>query len=250
MNRLQELWAQGDAAVGAWVTLGDTIVAEAVGAAGFDYACVDLQHGAIGYADAVPMLQALALGETMPVVRVPWNEPGVIGKVLDAGALAVVVPMVNTADQAAAAVRACFYPPVGARSYGPVAAGLRRSDYHSSANGIVACIPMIETAEAIANIDDILATEGVDAIYVGPSDLSISLGLAPGNHDHEPAFADALDTILSACARHDVVAGIHASVALAPKRLEQGFRMVTATTDLVALRQAVAEAAAIVPARD
>lgn len=241
MSSLRDLWRQGEAAVGGWLAIPSAVPAEAMARAGFDYVCVDLQHGAVGYADAVNMIQAILLGGSRPIARAPWNEPGIIGKVLDAGAEAVIVPMVNTAEEAEAAVAACRYPPDGARSHGPTVVGPRHPDgYAEWAADHVACIPMVETAEALRNLDGILAVPGVDAIYVGPSDLSISLGLPPGNNDDAPAFADALEQVVAGCAAAGVVAGIQSTGSLTPKRLAAGFRMVTVTTDLVAMRKGVA----------
>jgi 4-hydroxy-2-oxoheptanedioate aldolase len=212
------------------------VSAEAAARVGFDYVCVDTQHGATDYQMAVYMIQAIILGGSRPIVRVPWNEPGVIGKMLDAGAVGVVVPMVNTALEAAAVVRACKYPPLGARSFGPVMAGMRTPRYAVEANELVAAIPMIETAEALANLDDILAVQGLDAIYVGPADLSLSLGLLAGNNDGSPEFDSALDRIVRACRDVSVVPGIHASGALASRRVKRGFAMVTVASDLLAMR--------------
>lgn len=247
MNLMKEKWSRGEAAVGAWCSVGSAITAEVIGRAGFDFVCVDNQHGVNDYSTTVPMLQALDLGTTTPIVRVPWNEPGIIGKMLDAGAMGIVIPMVNTVAEAEAAVRACRYAPAGARSYGPTRAAIRFDGYYEAANDAIACIPMIETTQAIANIDEILAVPGIDAIYVGPADLSITLGLPPGNNDDSTDFMTALETIVAACQRHDVVAGIHATTALVAKRLEMGFRMVTATSDMVAMRAGLAAAVATVP---
>jgi 4-hydroxy-2-oxoheptanedioate aldolase len=212
------------------------VSAEAAARVGFDYVCVDTQHGATDYQMAVYMIQAIILAGSRPIVRVPWNEPGVIGKMLDAGASGVVIPMVNTALEAEAVVRACRYPPLGERSFGPVMAAMRTPDYAVEANELVAVIPMIETAEALSNLDDILAVQGLDAVYVGPADLSLSLGLSPGNNDGSREFDDALDRIVAACHNAGVVPGIHASGALALRRVQRGFAMVTVANDLVAMR--------------
>lgn len=219
-----------------------TVTAEAVARSGLDYVCIDTQHGAVEYSDAVPMIQAILLGGSRPIVRVPWNEPGIIGKMLDAGAQGVIVPMVNSVEEAEAVVRACRYAPDGARSFGPAMAAQRiGGDYVAWAREHVAVIPMIETTQAVAALDDILAVEGIDAVYVGPADLSLTLGLPPGNNDDEPTFMAALGDVASACARAGVVAGIHSTGALTPKRIESGFRMVTVTTDIVALRIGLAQ---------
>ena len=159
---------------------------------------------------------------------------------LDAGAPAIIVPMVNTAAEAEAAVRACRYAPDGARSFGPSLTGMRTDNYLAWAADNVAVIPMIETAQAVADLDAILAVEGIDAIYVGPADLSLTLGLPPGNNDDEPVFTEAITTIVDSCARAGVVAGIHSTGALTQQRVAAGFRMVTVTSDLVALRKGYA----------
>jgi 4-hydroxy-2-oxoheptanedioate aldolase len=233
---LREQWRNGETTLGGWLAIPSTVLAETTARAGFDYVCVDTQHGAIEYSDAVGLIQAILLGGSTPIVRVPWNEPGIIGKILDAGALGVIVPMVNTVAEAEAVVRAARYAPSGSRSYGPTVVGMRRPDYVAWAAENIAVIPMIETGEALENLDDILAVDGIDAIYVGPADLSLSLGLAPGNNDDDPVFAEAYTKILDSCRRAGVVAGCHASGTLTPRRTGAGFRMVTVTTDLVAAR--------------
>lgn len=233
---MMQRWAAGESGVGLWLAVPDSSVAENLGTLDPAYLVVDLQHGLIDYADVRHLFQATQRSAATPMIRVPWNEPGIIGKVLDAGAMGVIIPMVNTVEDAVRAVSSCFYQPKGSRSHGPVRAGMALGDgYAAEANDQVACIPMIETAEAIGNIDEILAVPGVDAIYVGPADLSRTLGLPPlGDHD-DPLFTDALDTILAACKRAGVPAGIHANPTLVQKRLDQGFQMVTATSDLLAL---------------
>jgi 4-hydroxy-2-oxoheptanedioate aldolase len=246
LNTMKAAWQAGRPTLGAWCTIGDSFVAEMVGRAGFDYVCVDNQHGVADYSTTLPMLQAIDLGGSTPVVRVPWNEPGIIGKMLDAGSMGVIVPMVNSVEEAEAVVRACRYSPVGTRSFGPVRASVRSDDYYSRANDEVAVIPMIETVQAIDALDDILSVPGIDAVYVGPADLSITLGLPPGNNDDAPAFRDALETIVAACKRHGVVAGIHATVALAERRVEMGFSMITVTSDVVAMRAGLADATAVI----
>jgi 4-hydroxy-2-oxoheptanedioate aldolase len=241
MPSLREQWANGQPTFGGWLSVPSTVSAEGAARVGFEYVCVDLQHGAIDYQVAVGMLQAIALGPSSPVVRVPWNEPGIIGKVLDAGAEGVIVPMVNTRAEAEAVVRACRYAPVGARSHGPLMSSMRRPDYFTTDLTTIATIPMIETVEAVSNLDEILSVPGVDAIYVGPADLSVTLGLKPGNNDGEPLFDEALATIVAACRRHGVVPGMHSTGALAERRLEQGFMMLTVSGDMLAIRGRMGE---------
>lgn len=229
---LRERWNTGATTLGAWMFFREPIVAEAAGDTGYDYVCIDMQHGLADYGDVVAMLQGLSRTPATPIVRVPWNEPAMIGRVLDAGALGVIIPMVNTAEEAAQAVAACRYAPIGKRSLGPIAAMVRHgSAYFRWANERVACLPMIETIEAVENIDEILAVPGIDAIYVGPADLSLTLGLPPLMDNADQRFQDALTTIVDACRRHGVVAGIQASAALAETRTKQGFQMITVGYD-------------------
>lgn len=212
----------------------------------FDYICVDLQHGLLDYSDVVPSLQALQRSSAVPIARAPWNEPGIIGKLLDAGTMGVIVPMVNTRDQALQAVASCRYAPDGSRSFGPARAAPALGDsYFEEANREIACIPMVETVEALSHLDEIVSTPGVDAIYVGPADLSISLGLPPGSDHSDSRFQEALAAIVASCRRHGVAPGIHTAEHLVPMRLEQGFQMVTVTSDLLALNAGVESALAI-----
>lgn len=224
-------------ALGVWLSVASTVTAEAAARQGFDYVCIDTQHGAVEYQAALGMFQAIALGGGAPITRVPWNEPGIIAKMLDAGAEGVIVPMVNTREQAEAVVRACRYAPQGGRSYGPAVAGMRHADYVAWARASIAVIPMIETVEALGNLDDIVSVPGIDAVYIGPADLSLSLGLEPRNNDGEARFDEALAAVVEACLRHGVAPGIHASGALCARRREQGFRMITVANDLLALRR-------------
>ncbi len=204
-----------------------------------EYVCIDTQHGLIGYDVELSMLQALTQGRATPLVRVPWKGSEQVGKALDAGALGVIVPMVNTRSEAEDAVAATRYPPKGARSFGPTRAmAVHGAEYFEWANDQIACVAMIETVAALENLDDILAVEGIDAVYVGPSDLAISLGEQPGTNG--PILNEALALIVAACKRHGVVPGIHASASLLPQRRQQGFRMVTVVADLVSLRAKLA----------
>ena len=228
-------------ALGLWVSSDSAASAEILATQDVDYLNIDMQHGLIDYSSAVDVMRALSGTDATITCRVPWNEPGIIGKVLDAGAMGVIIPMVNTAEQAGAAVAACRYAPLGARSHGPIrAARVNGPDYPSTANARVACIPMIETTEAISNLDAILDVPGIDAVYVGPADLSLTLGLPPAGDQDDASFDEALDTIVAACTKRGIVAGIHANPGLTQKRIAQGFRMVTVSSDLLALASGVA----------
>lgn len=233
---LRERWASGEETLGFWLAVPTVISAEIAARHPVQYVCVDTQHGVNDYMTMVGMVQAIELAGNTPIVRVPWNEPGIIGKTLDAGAYGVIVPMVNTRAQAEALVHAARYAPEGSRSWGPLVASLRHPDNRQWAAEHVAVIPMIETAEALENLDDILSVPGIDAVYVGPADLSLSLGLAPQSDHDDPVFNDALAAIVEGCRRHGVVPGMHATGPLVERRREQGFRMITVTSDALAMR--------------
>jgi len=231
-NTLRSIWAGGGAALGGWLTVPSSFSAEIMAHGGFDWVCVDMQHGMIDDAQMIEMLQGISSSETAPLVRVPRNEAGIIGKCLDAGAWGVIVPMVNSPEEAEAAVAACRYAPVGIRSYGPLRANYYAGfDYFSRANREVACIVMVETQTAVERVDEIASVPGVDAIYIGPADLSITLGLSPAPDQSDASFTDALERILDACRRHGVVPGIAGNATTAVKRVAQGFQLVEVASD-------------------
>lgn len=232
-NRLRTLWKNDQAAVNGWLAIPNSFSAETMAHQGWDTLTIDLQHGVIDYAQMVTMLQAISTTATVPVVRVPWLEPGIIMKTLDAGAYAVICPMVNTPDDAAKFVAWTSYAPKGTRSNGPIRALLYGgSDYQARANDTIVRFAMIETAQALDNLDAILSVEGLDAVYIGPSDLSLALGCRPVFDDVDPPVAQAMDHILDRAKAHGLVAGVHngrPDVALA--RVAKGFRFVTVASD-------------------
>jgi 4-hydroxy-2-oxoheptanedioate aldolase len=239
VTSLKSRWAAGETTLGAWCMIPSALTAEALARGGFDWVLIDMQHGCMDYETALAMIRAIDLTPAVPIVRVPWNDPGVIGRVLDAGALGVVVPMIQTPEDARRAVEACLYPPTGRRSFGPVRVGVRDGPgYFSSANARVAVIPMIETAEALASVEDIAAAPGVDALFVGPFDLSVALGLPPGDNDGKPAFDDAIRKVSAAARRAGVATAVLSNAKIAPLRIEQGFQMISVTTDIAALTMA------------
>jgi 4-hydroxy-2-oxoheptanedioate aldolase len=241
-NPLKRLWQQDKPAFGGWLTIGNSFTAEVMAHQGLDWLVVDLQHGIIDYETAVPMLQAISTTATTPIVRVPWNEPGVLMKVLDAGAYGVIVPLVNDRAQAEAAVQACRYPPLGSRSYGPArAVYYAGADYFQRANEEVLVIAQIETVEALDNLEEIVAVPGLDAVYIGPQDLTISLGLAPEMDGEAEEYVKARRRVVEACRAAGVVPGIHSRPDTAQTRIAEGFRMVLATMDLRALVRAARE---------
>lgn len=228
--------AAGETLLGAWCMIPEALTAEALSRAGFDWVLIDMQHGCMDYETALSMIRAVDLGGAAPIVRAPWNDPGVIGRLLDAGALGVVIPMIQTAEDARRAVEACLYPPAGRRSFGPIRVGLRDGPgYFADANDRVLVIPMIETAEALADADAIARTPGVDALFVGPFDLSIALGLPPGDNDGKPAFDAAIAKVGKAARDAGKATAVLSNAAVAPLRLSQGFQLVSVVTDLSTL---------------
>lgn len=232
-NRLRRIWAEGGSVVNGWLAIPSVFSAEVMAAQGWDSLTVDMQHGVVDYQAMVSMLAAIATSNAVPVVRVPWLDPGAIMKSLDAGAYGVIVPMVNTPEDARRLVEWTTYAPKGGRSYGPIRAMLYGgADYPAHADATIVRFAMIETAEALGNLDAILATPGLDAVYVGPSDLSLSLGCAPRFEDLDPPAAAAVQTIVAKATAAGVIPGIHCgSVAGALGRVKQGFRFVTVGSD-------------------
>jgi 4-hydroxy-2-oxoheptanedioate aldolase len=232
-NRLRTLWNAGGAAINGWLAVPNSFSAETMAAQGWDTLTIDLQHGVVDYQAMVQMLQAISTTPTVPVVRVPWLEPGILMKTLDAGAYAVICPMVNTREDAQNLVAWTHYAPRGTRSFGPVRALLYGGpDYPQHANDTIVTFAMIETAKALDNLDSILSVEGLDAVYIGPSDLSLSLGCRPVFDDVDPKAQQAIDHILERAKAHGLRAGIHnGNAAGALARIAKGFQFVTVSSD-------------------
>jgi len=235
-NNLRTLWSEGRPALNGWLSIGNGFTAEIMAAQGYDSLTIDAQHGALTPHDLLPMLQAIRASGVTPMVRVPWNEPGVIMKALDLGAYGLICPMVNSAADAEAFVRCLRYPPRGERSFGPTrvafAAG---SDYGAKANDQIIGFAMIETQAAMDNLDAIAATPGLDGLYIGPADLTLSLSngrLAPGFDRQEPEMIAAIRRILAAAKANGIRAGLHCGTPdYAAQAIGWGFDMVTVGGD-------------------
>ncbi len=233
-NKVKQIWKDGGSVVNGWLHIPSSWSAEVMAHSGFDSLVVDLQHGMMHFESAVPMFQAISTTDTVPMARIPWNEPGIAGKLLDAGAYGIICPMVNTQSECEAFVGAMRYHPDGYRSRGPTRARVYGgSDYAERANQEIIAMAMIETKTAVDNIESIVSVPHLDAIYVGPGDLSLTLGCEKVGVDiDEPIYNEALDTILAACEKAGVVAGIHtADPAYANRIIEKGFRFVTLSSD-------------------
>lgn len=234
-------WQAGEVTLGAWCMMPGALGVEAVTQFDFDWVLVDMQHGGMGFETAVEMIRAADISGVAPIVRVPWNEPGIIGRVLDAGALGLIVPMIETKEDAQRAVNASLYPPGGQRSFGPIRVGARDGrDYFRRANQRIAVIPMIETKGALAAVEAIVSLPGVVGAFLGPFDLSIALGLPPGDNDGTPLFDEAVKKVTSACKAAGKCAAVLSNENVAPLRAKQGFQMISVTTDMNALAMASA----------
>ena len=233
-NKIKQMWREGKCVTLGWLSVSHGFTAEIMARQGFDALCVDLQHGTSEMKDVAPLLQAISQTDTVPVVRVAWNEPATIMKALDLGAYGIIVPLVNTAEEAAMAVAACRYPPVGMRSSGPVRAlHYGGADYVANANDEIVVMAMIETKEGLANLDAICATPGLDAVYIGPADLSFALGLPPRLDNPDPLHMATCDKIREAAQRHGKKACMHCgSAAFAAGAVKRGFDLVMLTSDL------------------
>lgn len=245
-NKLLAKKAEREPIINAWLSIGAPYAAETIAHQGFDAATVDCQHGMIGFDMAVAMMQAISATPAMPLVRPSGLKPTEIMRYLDAGSYGIICPMISTADDAAALVRACRYPPLGERSFGP-ARGLLYggADYLNHANREILVLAMIETAAGIDNIDAILSVEGLDGIYVGPNDLSLALGYRPKNEPEEQIVCEAIEHVRARTAAHGHISGIFCSNGpAAAMRLRQGFDLVTPGNDAALLRNVMAEAVA------
>src|ERR1700680_468213 len=232
-NGVREAWAEGKAVINSWCGIPSSFSAEVMAHAGWDSLVVDMQHGMIEYQTMVTMLQGISCTDTVPLVRVPWNDPAYIQKALDAGAYGIICPMINNRAEAEKFVSSMRYAPAGSRSSGPIRASVYGgADYHAKANDIVVAFGMIETVEAMSNLDQILSVKGLDAVYVGPSDLSISHGYPPGGDKPDEWMMAALKKVLDGCKRHKGEPGIHCGApAYAKRMIDLGFKFVTVGGD-------------------
>ena len=232
-NNLRDIWAKGGAAINGWLAIPDTFSAETMAHQGWDSLTVDMQHGVVDYQRAVDMFTAISTTSTVPVARVPWLDPGYLMKALDGGAYAVICPMINTAEDAENLVNWTHYPPQGTRSFGPIRALLYGGpDYPEHANDTIVTFAMIETRSGLDNLEDILRVPGLDAVYIGPSDLSLALGCRPTFDDVDKPVADAIEYIVAKTREHGKVAACHnGTPEYALKRIEMGFQFVTVASD-------------------
>jgi 4-hydroxy-2-oxoheptanedioate aldolase len=236
-NDARRLLVDGKPAIGIFLSANSPLVAEVVGKTGLSWVCVDMQHGEANLGTLSPLLAAISATPAMPYARVAFNDFMEIGRALDLGAYGIIVPLVNNAAEAQAAVRAAKYPPLGARSFGPVRAAVYAGDgYYDEANQETSLFVMIETKEGVDNAKEILSVEGVDGAYIGPSDLSIAYGVRPGistGEQLDPVVEEAIAKVVAAGEATGKVIGMHLmSAAAANRRLKQGIRMIGLGSEL------------------
>ena len=243
-NKLKELWQAGKPVLTGWCATPDLYTTEAMARAGFDALILDMQHGmAIGPDRAAIWLQIVGQADVTPIVRIPWNEPAFAQWVLDAGAMGVIIPMVNNVEDARKAIAACRYPPLGYRSNGPNRARLYGTDYFARANDEVICLPMMETVEGIESIEEIAQLPGCDGYFIGPTDLAISMGLPPTMDCKDPQYVAAVQKVIDVAKKHGQNAGIFVT---GPedglRRWKQGFNLNPICVDIFQVMRGASQA--------
>ncbi len=246
MIGLKKILKSGEVALGTWITINHPDVVDALSEFPFDWFVFDMEHSPLEISDIEILMMPLRDTDITPLIRVPWNDMVVIKRALDIGAKGILVPWVNSREEAEAAVKYASYPPRGVRGVGPrrcIRFGARSFlDYYQKFEQEErVIIVQVETQKALDNLEEIVSTPGIDAVFVGPMDLSTNLGIA-GQYDH-PKFKEALDRVLNACKKYDVAPGIHAfNIEMAKKVVSQGFRFVALMTDLGMMRTGFREA--------
>ncbi len=245
-KRLRAKFESGEPVFGLWAGIPSSYTAELAALAGYDYVCVDLQHGLSTEATLVSMFHGAQAGGSVPMARLAWNEPWLIMRALDLGAAGVILPLIDNAAQAARGVESCRYPPHGRRSFGPIRAEITMGSADpEDLGGDALCFAMIETREGLDNLDEIAATPGLDGLYIGPSDMSLALGLKPRGivdevGEDRRALSDEMERIRESCVAHGIIPGLHCSGARAAQLYaEAGFKMITVGVDSSMLKAAL-----------
>ena len=233
MNNLLKIWNKNKPVVNAWLSIPNSFTAEAFGKMGWDAITIDMQHGQSDYSSSIPMLQALSSSSSTPMVRVPWTEPGIIMRMLDLGVLGIIAPMINSKEDCEKFVSYCYYPPIGQRSFGPMRAQLvHGSDYFEKANKNILSFAMIETKEAVDNLNEILSVPNLTGVYIGPADMSSSYGMQPKFDVKEDPVYSNIKLIAKKANEHGKIAGIHnGTTKYAKEMIDLGFKLVTISSD-------------------
>ena len=233
MNKLLEIWKSKQPVINAWLSIPNSFTAEAFGKMGWDSITIDMQHGQNDYQTSISMLQGLASSNSLPMARVPWNEPGIIMKMLDLGVMGIICPMINTKEDCEKFLSYCYYPPIGQRSFGPMRAQLvHGSNYFNKANENIITFAMIETKQAVENLDEILSIPNLTGVYIGPADMSSSYGLPPKfDVKEDPVFSN-IQLIAEKAKKYGKIAGIHnGSTEYAKEMIKIGYKFVTILSD-------------------
>ena len=234
-NKLKKLWAEGKPTLNGWLSIGNSFTAEIMAAQAYDSLTIDIQHGALDYSSVLPMFQAMRTSGAVPMARVPWLNAGHIMKALDAGALGIICPMINNRQEAEKFVSFMRYPPIGQRSFGPTRAAIAYGGYGIDMNSEILAFAMIETAEGMANLEEIASTPGLDGLYVGPADLTLGTQqgrLAPGFDREEPEMITLIQKIADVARKNNIAPAIHCGTAeYAAKAIGWGYQMTTVSGD-------------------
>lgn len=233
MNNLLNIWKSNKPVINSWLSIPNSFTAEAFGKMGWDSITIDMQHGQNDYQTSIAMLQAISGSKSVPMVRVPWNEPGIIMRMLDLGVMGVIAPMINSKEDCEKFVSYCYYPKIGQRSFGPMRAQLiHGQDYYNQANKNILSFAMIETKEAVENLDNILSVPNLTGIYIGPADMSSSYGLPPKFDVREDPVFSNIKLIVKKAKEHNKIAGIHnGSTEYAKEMIDIGYKLVTILSD-------------------
>lgn len=238
-NHVRHRLEAGEPSIGTWLAIPSPESAEYVANLDFDWLVVDTEHNPVDINTLARMFGAMAASTTAPMVRIPWNQPENVKRVLDAGAWGIVFPMVNTKEEAERAVQAMRYPPVGQRSVGggrhALSFDTSANDYYRHANDELLLVLQLEHIQGVEHADEILSVPGIDACFIGPNDLAASMGLGLGValESDEPRLVEAIAHIRESCVKHGVASGIHCSSAEGVKqRIGEGFQFCAMASEL------------------
>jgi len=231
-NLLKE-FKKGAVCINGWLSIPNSFVSESMSTMGWDSLTIDMQHGHNDYSNSIPMLQAISHNDVVPFARVPWNEPGIIMKMLDLGVMGIISPMINNKKECEDFVSYCYYPPIGQRSFGPMRAQLIYGyDYYEKANDNVMSFAMIETKESVDCIDEILSVPNLTGIYIGPGDMSSSYGFKPQFDVKEDPIFSNIKMIAKKAREKGKIAGIHnGTTAYAKEMISLGYQFITVSSD-------------------
>ena len=236
-SNLLNKFKQNKVVINGWLSISNSMTAEAMSKIGWETLTIDMQHGQNDYLTSISMLQAISNSSTIPFVRVPWNEPGIIMKMLDAGVCGIISPMINNKKDCENFISYCYYPPIGKRSFGPMRAQIiYGSDYYKNANTQIVTLAMIETEEAVKNIDEILSVKNLTGVYIGPADMSVSYGMQPKFDVKEDPIYSNIKYIVKKTKEYGKIAGIHnGSTNYAKEMISLGYQFVTISSDFRAM---------------